>query len=84
MLSRKFYLRSHLMYHCKENFYVADIRSPQLNIIRAIFDRRLATYPLAIEGGPDNTSSVPDRRQKHCCSKGVDAIWSRFLCNYCI
>ena len=38
------------MYHCKENFYVADIRSPQLNIIRAIFDRRLATYPLSIEG----------------------------------
>ena len=50
VLSRKFYLQRHLMYHCKENFYVADIRSPQLNIIRAIFDRRLATYPLLNEG----------------------------------
>ena len=50
VLSRSFYLRRHLAYHCKENMYVADIRSPQLNVIRAIFDQRLITFPLLNEG----------------------------------
>lgn len=50
VLSRSFYLRRHLMYHCKKNMYVADIRSPQLNVIRAIFDQRLITTALLDDG----------------------------------
>ena len=50
VLSRSIYLQRHLAYHCKENMYVADIRSPQLNVIRVIFDQRLITSPLLNEG----------------------------------
>ena len=49
VLSRAFYLRRHLAYHSEKNMYVADRRSPQLNVIRAINDRRRAIFPISIE-----------------------------------
>ena len=49
VLSRAFYLRRHLAYHSLKNMYVADRRSPQLNVIRAIYDRRRAIFPISIE-----------------------------------
>ena len=45
----------HLKYHKEENMYLADIRSPQLNVIRALFDYRRSVSclkPLAAES-PD-------------------------------
>ena len=47
VLSRASYLRRHLAYHSETNMYVADRRSPQLTVIRAIFDRRRAIFPLS-------------------------------------
>ena len=35
VLSRSSYLRRHLSYHCKENMYLADKRSPQRYVVRA-------------------------------------------------
>ena len=48
VLSRFSYLRRHLQYHCKENMYVASLRSSQLNVVRA-FNRRLAITPISID-----------------------------------
>ena len=48
VLSRSSYLRRHLSYHCKENMYLADKRSPQLYVIRAIFDHRLVTASISL------------------------------------
>ena len=48
VLSRFSYLRRHLQYHCRENMFVASLRSSQLNVIRAIFNRRLAITPVSI------------------------------------
>ena len=48
VLSRFSYLRRHLQYHCKENMYVASLRSSQLNVVRA-FNRRLAIAPISID-----------------------------------
>ena len=50
VLSRTFYLRRHLLYHCKENMYLADKRSPQRYVIRAIFDQRISTAPISFGG----------------------------------
>ena len=49
VLSRFSYLRRHLQYHCRENMYVANLRSSQLNVVRAIFNRRLAITPISID-----------------------------------
>ena len=68
VLSRSFYLRRHLTYHCEKNMYVADIRSPQLNVIRAIFDQRLITSPLLNE-----ESITPDLLQ---VSASLIAKWN--------
>ena len=46
------YLHTHLKYHKDENMYLANIRSPQLNVIRAMFDyQRSVSYiqPFAAE-----------------------------------
>ena len=50
MLSRPSYLLKHLKYHCIKSTYIADIRSPQLNVIRSIFDHRLSVSPISNEG----------------------------------
>ena len=47
VLSRTFHLRRHLVYHCKENMYLADKRSPQRYIVRSIFDQRIVSSSLS-------------------------------------
>ena len=52
VFKRTISLRAHLEYHKEENMYLADIRSPQLNVIRALFDYRRSVsclQPLAAE-----------------------------------
>ena len=49
VLSRFSSLRNHLKYHTIKSSYIADIRSPQLNVVRAIFDYRLAIDPISNE-----------------------------------
>ena len=38
VLSRFSSLRNHLKNHYKKSSYIADIRSPQMNVVRTIFD----------------------------------------------
>ena len=40
-------LQNHLKFHCEKNMYLADIRSPQLNVIRALFDRNCSLSPIS-------------------------------------
>ena len=49
VLSRSSYLLRHLSYHCKENMYLADKRSPQRYVVRAIFDHRLVRASISLE-----------------------------------
>ena len=49
VLSRFSSLRNHLKYHCKKNMYIADICLSHMNVVRAIFDYRLAIDPISNE-----------------------------------
>ena len=59
VLSRTNHLRRHLLYHCKENMYLADKRSPQRYIVRSIFDQRNVSSPLSFK-----ESFTPDLLQQ--------------------
>ena len=36
--SRLAYLKNHMKHHCADNMYLADIRSPQRLVVRALFN----------------------------------------------
>ena len=44
--SRLAYLKTHMKHHCANNMYLADIRSPQRLVVRALFDYHQAITPI--------------------------------------
>ena len=44
--SRLAYIKIHMKHHCANNMYVADIRSPQRLVVRALFDYHQAITPI--------------------------------------
>ena len=46
MFDRVRRLKSHLLHHCSKNMYLADERSPQRWVVRALCDDRRSVVPL--------------------------------------
>ena len=42
-------LKKHTTHHSMENMYMADIRSPQLHVIRALYDQCQSVVPISLE-----------------------------------
>ena len=42
-------LKKHAIHHSMKNMYMADLRSPQLYVIRALYDQCQSTVPISLE-----------------------------------